>query len=39
MKNIHVPAIDRRYWILISIASVLGANVGVFCPKFNTSAT
>lgn len=33
MKNIHVPAIDRRYWILISIASVLGANVGDFLSK------
>lgn len=28
MRESHVPALNWRYWTLISIASVLGANVG-----------
>jgi uncharacterized membrane-anchored protein len=33
MKHNHIPSIDIRYWTLISIASVLGANVGDFLSE------
>ena len=30
LKSIHLPAINRRYWTLISLASIVGANLGDF---------
>ncbi len=30
MKRLHVPAIDARYWIAITLASVFGTNMGDF---------
>lgn len=30
MKTIHLPKIESRYWFLLIIASILGANIGDF---------
>src|SRR4051812_42157668 len=30
MKNYHVPTVDSRYWIAITLASIFGTNLGDF---------
>ena len=33
MRFRHVPRIDARYWLAITLASVFGANLGDFCSR------
>ncbi|MDB5866617.1 MAG: putative integral rane protein, partial [Betaproteobacteria bacterium] len=30
MKRVHVPTIDGRYWMAITLASIFGTNLGDF---------